>query len=211
MLKENSRFASKSVLDVDVYAANIPDEIALKPLYPTERMQEIGSCKNERVKKQKYCVWKLLGYALQRSYGLRLEELSFQKEKCGKWTAEGCFFSLSHCDGIAVVALSRQKVGVDVEKIADKMTKLKEKFLTEKELAQWETQEDKLGYLAEKWTQKESVFKMQGGSVFSPKTIEAGEYNTHTAWLQGAKDCVLSVAAEGSVEIKLHFDFVDLN
>lgn len=185
---------------VDVYTAKIPDDIVLESIYPAQRMQEIENCKNERVKKEKYCVWKLLEYALHRSYGLCMQKMHFEKQENGKWTTDGCHFSLSHCDGIAAVAVSRKEVGVDVEKATDRMEKLKEKILTEKELSQYAEKEDKISYLAEKWTQKESIFKMLGGKAFAPDAIQADEYKTHTCRIKDLDGYVLSVAAD---EIKL--------
>ena len=210
MLNEKNDSATQNGLAVDVYVAKIPDKVVLKPLYPAERTQEIETCQNERVKKQKYCVWKLLAYALRQSYGIQLEDLSLKKEKNGKWTAEGYFFSLSHCDDVAVVAVSRKKVGVDVEKISDKMKKLQEKFLTEKELCVLASQENKGFYLAEKWTQKESIFKMLSRTVFSPKTIQTSEYNTHTAFLKEMGNYILSVAIEDDSAMKMRTHFVHL-
>lgn len=193
---------------VDVYVAKIPDEIPQERLYPEARMQEIESCKSERVRREKYCAWKLLEYALNRSFGLCMQKIRFEKSENGKWTTENCFFSLSHCDGVAAVAVSRREVGVDVEKIADRMEKIKRKFLTEDELCQYDEQEDKSLYLAEKWTQKESVFKLQGGKTFSPNEIRADEYKTHTVRLKDFDGYVLSVAAD---EIKLVRTYPNVN
>ena len=185
---------------VDLYVTKIPDEVTLSPVYPIARTQEIDNCKNDRVKREKYCAWRLLEYALRRSFGLCLSKMPLKKGDDGKWVADDCFFSLSHCDGVVAVAVSRKPVGVDVEKITDKMEKIKTKFLTEKELCQYVEQTDKSLYLAEKWTQKESIFKQHGGKAFLPDKIETSEYKTHTARLKDFDGYVFSVAAD---EIKL--------
>ena len=185
---------------VDIYVAKIPENIAWNPLYPEVRAQEIENCKSAKVKKEKYCVWRLLEYALRRSYGIHAQKQHFTKDENGKWTTTDCFFSLSHCDDVVAVAVSRKPVGLDVEKISDRMQKIKDKILTDDEILQYETQEDKLLYLTEKWTQKESIFKMQGGKAFAPDKIVTSEYQTKTMGLKNFSGYILSVAAE---EIKL--------
>lgn len=185
---------------VDVYVAKIPENVQIKALYPEARTQEIENCKSEKVRREKYCVWRLLEYALRRSYGVNMQKLPFAKTENGQWTTTDYFFSLSHCDGVVAVALSRKAVGLDVEKITDKMEKIKNKILTEAELSQYEGQADKLLYLTEKWTQKESIFKMQGGKAFSPDKIQTSDYKTHTTPLKNFDGYILSVAAD---EIKL--------
>ena len=185
---------------IDVYVAKIPSQATPKPVYPNTRTQEIQACKNERVQREKYCVWQLLAYALHRSFGINIGKLSFTKDENGKWTTPDYFFSLSHCDEVIAVALSRKPVGLDVEKISDRMEKIKDKILTQREFALYEEKEDKALYLAEKWTQKESIFKMQGGKGFVPNTIETEDFKTHTARLKDWDGYLFSVAAD---EVKL--------
>ncbi len=185
---------------IDVYVAKIPNQATPKPVYPDARAQEIQACKNERVKIEKYCVWQLLAYALHRSYGVNIQKLLFTKDENGKWTTPDYFFSLSHCDEVVAVAISRKPVGLDVEKISDRMEKIKDKILTQREFTRYEEREDKSLYLAEKWTQKESIFKMQGGRAFIPNKIETEDYKTHTARLKDLDGYLFSVAAD---EVKL--------
>jgi phosphopantetheine--protein transferase-like protein len=110
------------------------------------------------------------------------------------------FFSLSHCEEVVAVAISRKPVGLDVEKVSDRMEKIKDKILTQREFTRYEEREDKSLYLAEKWTQKESIFKMQGGKAFIPNKIETEDYKTHTARLKDLDGYLFSVAAD---EVKL--------
>lgn len=194
---------------VDVYTAKIPDEVKIDKVYPKQRAAEIENCGSEKVKREKYCVWKLLEYALNRSFGLRLKKLRFDKTENGKWRTDECFFSLSHSDGIVAVAVSRKAVGVDVEKISDKLEAVKDRFLTEKELSEYNIGEDKLLYLAEKWTQKESVFKMQGGKSFSPRALQADDFVTKSIRLKDDQKYVLSVAAENLKMTRIYQDVSD--
>ena len=185
---------------IDVYVAKIPSQATPKPVYPDARAQEIQACKNERVKIEKYCVWQLLAYALHRSYGVNMQKLPFAKDENGKWTTPDYFFSLSHCEEVVAVAISRKPVGLDVEKVSDRMEKIKDKILTQREFSRYKEREDKSLYLAEKWTQKESIFKMQGGKAFIPNKIETEDYKTHTARLKDLDGYLFSVAAD---EVKL--------
>lgn len=189
---------------VDVYTAKIPEEVVIKKLYNKQRSAEIACCTSEKVKREKYCVWKLLEYALNHSFGLNPKKTAFEKDECGKWHTEGYCFSLSHCDGIVAVAVSRKEVGVDVERACDRLESIKHKFLTEKEGEEYSRQSDKTAYLAEKWTQKESIFKMQGGKGFTPDKIQTEDFTTKSICLDGDSDYVLSVCADNLKQLRIH-------
>ena len=168
---------------VHVYISKFPFSVEDSGISPVERAKEIESCSNERVKKQKYFVWKLLENALMRSLGLKLSKLNIRKRTNGKWECDECFFSLSHCDDFVAVAISRKSVGIDIEKCdPNRFTDaLAEKISTVKEA-------DEIARLTEKkgealnvlWTKKEAVFKQLGEGAFRPKSIETDKFNTAT-------------------------------
>lgn len=187
---------------VHVYIATIPQNVQVCSVSPKQREEEINACSHERVKKEKYCAWKLLEYALKHSFGLSLSELEFQKTERGKWTTPSCYFSLTHCDGVAAVAVSLDKVGVDVEKYSDKLRSASRRFLTEKETLCLQSLKEceQLDYLARKWTQKESIFKAFGEGGFAPTRIETDEYKTLTKTLENGY--VLSVASNDVEQIR---------
>lgn len=186
----------------DVYIATIPENVQVCSVFPKLREKEINACSHERVQREKYCAWKLLEYALKHSLGLSLSELEFQKTEHGKWTTPVCYFSITHCDGVAAVAVSLEKVGVDVEKCSDKLRSASRRFLTEKETLCLQTLKEceQLAYLAKLWTQKESIFKafLEGG--FAPSRIESEEYKTLTKTLENGY--VISVATEEAEQIR---------
>lgn len=67
--------------------------------------------------------------------------------------------SLSHSkDFVAVIISQNKEVGVDIEKIRDNMERLKEKFLSEKELKTINTSDNLLLHLF--WGAKEAMYKM---------------------------------------------------
>lgn len=189
---------------VDVYTAVIPDEVCIGKLYPEQRWIEIEGCASEKVRRQKYCVWKLLEYALERSLGLDVEQMHFERGENGKWTADGVYFSLSHSDNVVAVCVSRAAVGVDVERVTDRLEAVRRKFLTKGEESEYCTQDDKRGYLAEKWTQKESIFKMLGGKRFVPSAVITDDYTAKSIRLNGADGYILSVAAEDLTNLRVY-------
>ncbi|WP_410881052.1 4'-phosphopantetheinyl transferase family protein [Myroides sp. DW712] len=73
----------------------------------------------------------------------------------------GEYISISHSFDYAIVAISAQNIGVDVELIRDKIIRLSGKFCNERELALAPVPlEDKKMYLTEIWSVKEALFKM---------------------------------------------------
>ena len=133
--------------------------------------EEIKSVNNEKVKREKYCAWKLLEYAFERSLGLKIKNMSFSKEPSGKWTSPSCYFSISHCNSIVAVAVSKAPVGIDVESYDAPLRKgFEEKALTDKELAEYATipDERKNEYLISKWSAKEAFFKRSEKASFAP-------------------------------------------
>ena len=215
--KRNAQFHSNAEIAgggfADVYVAELPDGEPVEPLFPAARQEEVLACKDERVRRQKYYAWKLLGYALQRSLGYKIEEMRFRKEKNGKWTTPSCAFSLSHSHGVAAVAVSDGEVGVDVEKIVPERADFLQKILTEQERAAFAAkgEEDRVQTLFEIWTKKESIFKRAGDGFFRPQKIalESACVQTEKLSLNGG-EYALSVATESGVAVRYFFG-VDLS
>ena len=202
----------KKPIFTDVYVANVPDEIGNDLLFPSERQNEVLACANDRARRQKYYVWKLLGYALQRSCGLEMDALAFHKEKSGKWTVPNCYFSLSHSYNAVAVAVSNRPIGVDLELISDRKEGILQKTLTAAERAEYETlpPNTKLEYLIKTWTQKESFFKMTGDGLFRPQKIAVDKSLIATKKFQiSGEEYVLSVAAENVTYVR-RFEQIDL-
>ena len=203
---------AKKPIFTDVYVANVPDEIGNDLLFPSERQNEVLACANDRARRQKYYVWKLLGYALQRSCGLEMDALAFHKEKSGKWTVPNCYFSLSHSYNAVAVAVSNRPIGVDLELISDRKEGILQKTLTAAERAEYETlpPNTKLEYLIKTWTQKESFFKMTGDGLFRPQKIAVDKSLIATKKFQiSGEEYVLSVAAENVTGVR-RFEQIDL-
>ncbi len=77
-------------------------------------------------------------------------------------------FSISHCgDYAAAIVSSNQRVGIDIETPLGKVERIKEKFLSEEEISNFEFRISKfamhnLASLTLLWSAKESVFKWYG-------------------------------------------------
>jgi 4'-phosphopantetheinyl transferase len=194
----------------DVYISSIPKEIVITPLASEERNKEMAKVSNERLKREKYFVWKLLEYAISHSLGLVPQDVKFEKLDSGRWCTPEFEFSLSHTDGAAAVAVSSAPVGVDIEPVkAPRSKSFAEKILNESqfkeylELSHTEREE----YLIAKWTAKEAHFKSLHLSEFSPSADvgDAPQIQTDAVTLSGKK-YILSVATENNVRI-----FSDVN
>ncbi len=82
---------------------------------------------------------------------------------------EAYHFSISHCgDYAAVMVSSTQRVGVDIELVTQKVERIKDKFLSEKEqLLLQEVESSSIDFLhaallTAAWSMKESLFKWYG-------------------------------------------------
>lgn len=157
------------------------------------RQKEIENCKNEKVKNQKYFVWKTLEKALKMFYEKDAEEFDFKKNENGKLISDKIFVSLSHSNNFTAVALSDFEVGIDIE----------EKKQTKKNfLIHIKNGEESLILKnpVALWTRKESVFKKQNLKTFVPSQINTMSENVKTF---ECENFFVSVAGQKEIEINL--------
>ncbi len=188
----------RSIPLLDVYVAPMVQELSYRPLYPPKRQAEIESVSNERVKAEKYCVWRLLEYAIKRSFGKDITSIEFKRTKEGKWTAKELYFSLSHSHGMVAAAVSRRPVGIDIEALSSlKNTAIYKKILTPDECLEYEklSDDEKTRFLIHAWTKKESNFKCFGEKHFLPAKITP-KNTTNLEIEHGGAEFVLSVCGE---------------
>ena len=195
-------FGSKQSAQVDAVRA------MWRSLPRTERQREIDGCTNEKVKAQKAAVWRLLEFAMKRTFGIELRETDIRREQSGKWVCSQCWFSLSHTDRYAAVAVSRAPVGVDIEEENGRpFAALLGRIATPKE--QERGVPDERSFL-KLWTAKESLFKRAGKEAFAPSETETSGESVLSSFLPHEK-LVLSVAAEQAQEALLHTVTADLS
>ena len=206
---------SKNKLDIklqqnaiaDIYVAEIPQNAPLGEVYPRARQEEIENAKSEKVKREKYFVWKLLEYALHRSFQKKIEDVGFVKYATGKWTCDACELSLSHSHNVVCVALSNAPVGVDVEKIEMPRGNIADKVLSEREKAEYSLLEGKQkdAFLIRVWAKKECLFKEKNIKALSLEEFKNQEGAVVEKTLTFADgDYALAVATETPEKIRLY-------
>ena len=191
---------------IKVYLSLIPDK-KIEKVLPKERFDEINGCLDEKVKREKYFVWKLLELALRNATGVNPDFTRFYKGVNGKWQAQGVEFSLSHSNGVVAVAISDKPVGIDLQVIKPlKNDRLIEKIFTEKELEKINalSGQEKTARIIEKWAEKESDFKRVGGDNFLTYIRDNRAVSGFSARVTLPNgDYVVAVSGEGEVEMKI--------
>ena len=182
MLNKN-RIQQFDILGARVFVAGFDGSVDVKPVSPAARQRYIDSCNDGQAKRQRYCVWVLLDYALKQTVGKGVDEFSFTVDTNGKWHCDGGVdFSLSHCGNVVAVAVSEQPVGVDLEAVNEPRFNLRlaNRILTEREQALFDKlpQERQPQALLEFWTKKESLFKRDGNKAFVPSAIDTTTNNS---------------------------------
>ena len=204
----------RSLPVLHVFLAKIPKDAPMPPLSHAERQRELDGISNDRVKKEKYFAWRLLEYALYRSFGKRAEEAGIYRSESGKWLCPDLYLSISHTDGAVAVALSRTPVGVDIERpCAHSAEKYASKILTPEEYALYldAPKEKRTAIFTEYWCKKESIFKMK-----DDPTLTVGKIDTRLCpalvkhMTVGECETVLAVASDITEKAKF-FDNIDLS
>ena len=97
--------------------------------------------------------------ALVKMSGKAAQEILILRTETGKpYADEGCF-SISHSGETVVCAVSETPVGVDVERIRKPPARVAQRYFTEAERAQLETDETEFWRI---WTGKEALCKLTG-------------------------------------------------
>jgi len=164
---------------IDVYVSEIPEDVIIESVYPPIRDKEIAEIKNDKVRAEKFRVWKVLLYAIKNSLGVDPETVKFKKTSSGKWQADGFYFSLTHSGNKVAVAVSPFEVGVDMEQknlFFSKITAEKEERFAGKITADSEELPKTFEELIILWTKKESAYKFLGKGGFNPKKIDTEKF-----------------------------------
>ena len=192
---------------IDVYVARLPQSEGLEPLSCAERQKDIEKISNERVRREKYYVWKLLEYAVKKSLGADASRLNFTKGENQRWTSDACEFSLSHSGEAIAVAISNKAVGVDVERIRVRSTeRMSEYILTERERDEYANiaETDGAKWLMIKWCEKEAIFKSQNKDSFAPSKIETSRFFCNLSELTlGGEPYILVTAASENDDVRV--------
>lgn len=175
-------------------------EVSLCPdeLLETVRQKKILYARKEEQKQQQRENGSFLRNVLKEYLGeLPDGPMNLQYNCYGKPYLVGnpCFFSLSHSGDLLVCAVSEEEVGADCEKIHQLTQNLAKKVLNESELAEYEQlpNEQKNDWMIRTWTVKESISKLLGTGIRTPKNLRQEDYALTSflledSWITAAKN-----------------------
>ena len=95
----------------ELYIAAVPAG-EMGEVFPPRRQAQLEGTKNIPHRRQRYFVWKLLEYGLRQSLGLSMEQVGFSLDDRGRWSCDGCFFSLTHSGGAVAVSIVAKSVAL---------------------------------------------------------------------------------------------------
>ena len=160
-------------------AAQIENIIAT---FPPQRREVAMRYKFEQGRKESALAYQLLCQGLKEHYGID-KMPSFSIGEHGKPTltehAE-IHFNFSHCKNAVLCAISEAPVGVDVERIGRYREELARHCMSEKEMQEIQTSDNREVTFTRLWTQKEALVKLQGtGITDNLKNILTETENVH--------------------------------
>lgn len=166
---------------IKVYLSKYPFDVN-EPLYCEERQTEINHCLTQKSHDEKYYIWHLLQFAMKDTFHIDIKNVSFSHLKNGKWTCPLCYFSFSHSGPLLAVALSNQKVGIDIQSIRDISNKSKMmSYLLSNEEQDLFTNLNSLNLLRI-FSLKEALFKSGEQDFFNPLEIKIIQENQRFYW-----------------------------
>lgn len=137
--------------------------------YEEEDREEIFSLANELDNLEKYHQKRQTEKLIVRkilTMILPYHQLMYHQDGAPYLVPSGYCISISHSLPFVVVAISPNKIGVDIEKIKPKIKTIKNKFLNTSELI-WTDNERELEYLTAIWTIKEALYKIDSSKNWS--------------------------------------------
>ena len=199
------RWNSRPILDV--YLAAVPHDLRAGTVDDPVRAADLEKTSNEALRAQRWLAWKVLEYAVKRSFGLDPADAGFTRDRHGKWSAGSVFISLSHTDTAVAAAVSNAPVGVDMESpgsrsfAPDKLGAMARRVLTADEKRRWPDCPPEV--FLELWTKKEAIFKCRGGRRFVPSSTDTLKENTVTVHLTEPAELTLSLCGDRLGAVRL--------
>ncbi len=84
--------------------------------------------------------------------------------------------SFSHCLPLAGVVVHPATAGIDIQRVDQKLLRIKEKFASHQELVDAKQSADELSYLTILWTIKEAIFKVYGSQLPFAEGIQVSRF-----------------------------------
>lgn len=190
---------------LDVYLCPVEDHgDSLEDLKGLRREQMAG-VSDPALRNQKHTAWNLLEYAMMRSFGQRMDDVSFSRSRFGKWSCDKLCFSISHTDRWVAVAVSNKNVGLDIEEteafIRRDPSRIARLICTRRESSGKELTPEQLLRL---WISKESIYKHRGKGRFVPSRIEADDEQTQLVLPLADTGLAMAVTGENIARLRLY-------
>lgn len=161
---------------------------------------------NENAKRQSIAGLQAL-LLLLRSYGVDPKPLVLARDSGGKPYFANCDlrFGISHSAELAVCALGREEIGVDVELVKEKknIETFAKRFFSQSECDIIAVARDKTDAFLTVWTKKEALLKLRGEGVDRPlaEVDTAREHFTVFDVREGGRDYIVTVAGTEETEV----------
>lgn len=188
---------------LDVYVSAVGECAGASDTGVEKREKQLRRVKDESLLARKRAAWKLLEYAMLRSFGQKMNGSKFDVSLFGKWTCDKVCFSIAYTDGYIAVAVSNEPVGVDAAEprafLKRDLEKLAERSLSGAERAENPAPQA----LMRLCLMKESVYKWKGKGPYTPKRIKLdGESVFYTDDL-GSAPVALAVAGKNLSKLRV--------
>ena len=154
--------------------------------------------------------WGMLQKILEKDYGIKFknEDIVYNEHKKPFLKGNPVYFNISRCEKVCVVAVGDNEMGVDVEHKEKMRYNLNDDiyktWLNEKDQKSFDRADDKLGFLTQKWTEKEAVLKMIGSGILNVHSIKNAfkhdDYVVSSFWIG---NYCLSVTNKKSERLKI--------
>lgn len=195
--KITAQWRTRPVLDV--YIAALEDCGGAAEFTVEAREKYIKREQDPARIRQKRAAWKLLEYAMLRSFGQKMDGAAFTRGFNGKWTCDKLCFSVSHTEKWVAVAVSNEAVGVDMRERSEFMARAPE--AVSKRLFGNGGQSADMEALMQAWLSRESIYKCKGKGRFVPARIPVEQASVR--YFRNIADTAAALAVSGKHLSKL--------
>ncbi len=172
----------------------------IKLLNEPDTIDILKSFRTEKRKKEFLCSRILLKELFNHFVTVNYDEYGSPYITDSEWN-----ISITHSGKYVAVARSKQKLGIDIEQITEKLDRTKHKFSSDEELKRVDNKQP-LYHLALYWSAKESVYKRVGNEALIFDT----EMLIETFVLEEKGQFLLNLNSSLSKElVKLHYQKID--
>lgn len=149
----------------------------IEPFFSEYRINKIKNTNNEMTKLNHIKIEFLIKLSLEKYLNTNINKLDFIINQYGKpiLSRSDCFINISHKNDILVIAISKNDVGVDIEKVDSKYQKIATKIYNNDNYNNYSTNIDKI---INDWTILESFVKLIGKNMYIDlKTLKITDFN----------------------------------